>query len=420
MRVDGDRRGQPLSPALSTAPASRRGLVSPPLAATSAARSPCAGRGGRETVRCDLLVVGAGPAGCAAAVAARRAAPGLAVIVVDAARFPREKLCGGAITGGGLRELELSGLVLRVPHVVAPHAVLRARGVTVRVELPHPAVVVRRLEFDADLVAQARAAGASVIEEAPLEAVDGDVAVTGQGGIRFGALIAADGVSGMSRRALGLPAGHRVPLREAHVPAARQWDLVFDLDVGVPGYAWRFPCIDGGRASENCGVYSSERFAGLDEALARFTRREGMTAGGRAGRSAIRLFEAGGPVGKGNALLAGEALGVDALVGEGIRYALWSGRIAGRLAAMDLARGRPPSLHAYRAQLFASRSGVLLGLGARLARRLYGPDPLWRGVACDRQVAEAIAGLISGEAPLLPILALLGRLPAAMKAARSA
>jgi menaquinone-9 beta-reductase len=285
----------------------------------------------------------------------------------------------------------------------------------VRVELPHPAVVVRRLEFDADLVAQARAAGANVIEEAPLEALEGDVAITGQGSIRFRALIAADGLAGASRRALGLPAGRRVPLREAAVPVAQQWDLVFDLDAGLPGYAWRFPCIDAGRNSENCGVYSAEGSAGLDEALARFADREGLTGRGPLGRSAIRLFEAGGPVGKGNALLAGEALGADALAGEGIRYALWSGRISGRLAARTLAAGRLLSLGAYRALLFTSRSGVLLELGARLAKRLYGPDPRWRAIASDRRVAEAVAALVSGEAPVLPILGLLARLPAARK-----
>ena len=367
-------------------------------------------------MRCDLLVVGAGPAGCAAAVAARRAAGGLAVTVVDAAHFPREKLCGGAITGGGLRELELSGLALRVPHATATHAVLRAAGASLRVELPRPAAVVRRLEFDADLVAQARAAGADVIEGVRLEAVQGDLAMTGQGGIRFRVLVAADGVSGASRRALGLPAGRRVPLREAYVPAARQRDLVFDLDAGLPGYAWRFPCVEGGRSAETCGVYSSEQVGGLDDALARFAEREGMQGEGRPGRSSIRLFEAGGPVGKGNAFLAGEALGVDALAGEGIRYALWSGRIAGRLAALGLSRGRSASLRAYRARLLASRSGILLELGARLAGRLYGDDPRWRGAAADRRVAEAIAALVSGEFPVRPVLGLLARLPAVVRA----
>ena len=372
-----------------------------------------------SAIRCDLLIVGAGPAGCAAAVAARRAAPRLAITVVDAARFPREKLCGGAITGGGLRELHLAGLELRVPQTSVGHALLRANGVSVRVELPRPAAVVRRAELDADLVSQARAAGASVLEEAPLLELRGDLAVTGQGGIRFGALIAADGVGSASRRALGLPAGRRVPLRETRVAAAGQRDLLFDLDVDVPGYAWRFPCRGHGGDTETYGVYAVEQVKRLDDELERFAEREGIAGPVVPGRSAIRLFEPGGPVGKGNALLAGEALGVDALAGEGIRYALWSGRIAGRLAAQALARGRAPSLRSYRARLIGSRSGVVLGLGARLARRLYGPDPRWRRIACDQRVATAVAALVSGEAPVIPVLGLVARLPAAVGGAES-
>ncbi len=366
-------------------------------------------------MRCDLLVVGAGPAGCAAAVAAHAQDPKLAVTVIDAARFPREKLCGGAITGGGLRELELSGLVLRVRHAVTGHALLRLGGAISRVDLPHAAVVVRRLELDADLVAQAREAGAQVREGTALQAVHGDIAHTSQGPIRFGAMIAADGVSGATRRCLGLPQGRRVPLCEAQLPAAEQWDLVFDLDAGVAGYAWRFPCVGPGAPAESCGVYSSKRAPDLAAALARFAAREGLSAGG-ADRSAIRLYQPGGPYGSGRALLAGEALGVDPLAGEGIRYALWSGRIAGKHAARALSRGAAPSVGAYRRALHASRSGVTLALCARLAGRLYGPDPRWRRAAADRGVAEALAALVSGEWPALPLLGLVRRWPALLRA----
>jgi flavin-dependent dehydrogenase len=352
--------------------------------------------------------VGAGPAGCAAAVAARRADPRLRVLVVDAARFPRDKPCGGAITGGGLRELELAGLALRVPYALATHAVLRAAGRAERVALPRAAVVVRRRELDADLVAQAREAGATVLEEARLEGIAGEVAITGRGEVRFGAMIAADGVAGSSRRALGLGAGRRVPLRAARIAGARQRDLVFDLDAGVPGYAWRFPCLDSAQPAESCGVYATERAPELDDALASFARREGVALGPLQ-PSAVRLFDPRGPFGSGRVLLAGEALGVDPMAAEGIRYALWSGRVAGRLAALALRRGRIPSSWTYRARLLGSRSGLVLELAARLAPRLYGPDPRWRRAAADRGVAEAFAALVSGEAPSGPLLALLQR-----------
>jgi flavin-dependent dehydrogenase len=356
--------------------------------------------------------VGAGPAGCAAAVAARRADPRLRVLVVDAARFPRDKPCGGAITGGGLRELELAGLALRVPYALATHAVLRAAGRAERVALPRAAVVVRRRELDADLVAQAREAGATVLEEARLDGIEGVVAITARGEVRFRAAIAADGVSGASRRALGLGAGRRVPLRAGRLSGAPQRDLVFDLDAGIPGYAWRFPCVGAAQAAGSCGVYSTGCARGLDDALACFARREGGIVEPLE-RSAIRLFDPRGPAGSGEVLLAGEALGVDPLAGEGIRYALWSGRLAGRLAAVALRRGRRPSPATYRARLLGSRSGLVLELAARLAPRLYGPDPRWRRAAADRRVAEAFAALVSGEALARPLLALLHRYGAA-------
>jgi flavin-dependent dehydrogenase len=358
-------------------------------------------------MRCDVLIAGAGPAGCAAAAAVRAAAPHLAVVVVDAARFPREKPCAGAITGGGLRELDRARLALRVPHAVVSHARVRAAGREVRVELPRPAVVVRRLELDADLVAQARAAGAMVLEGAALRGVDGDVALTGAGEIWFRALVCADGAAGPSRGALGLPPGRHALLREARAARAGQWDLLFDLDAGVPGYAWRFPSLGAdGRTGETSGVYAFERAPSLGEALARWTAREGLEIG-HPGGFAIRLHEPGGPLGAGRALLAGDALGADPLTGEGIRYALWSGRIAGAVAARAAAARRAPSLREYRARLALSRSGVALAATSRLAARLYGPDASWRRAASRQPVAEVFAALVSGDAVASRLAALM-------------
>ncbi len=361
-------------------------------------------------VRADLLIAGAGPAGCAAAVAARRAAPKLRVVLVDSARFPRDKVCGGAITGGGLREMERAGLALRVPHAVARFVTLRVDGASLRAELPRPAAVVSRLDWDADLVAQARQAGAQVVEGAPLLALRQGVAETGAGPVRFAALVCADGVGGTSRRLLGLPSGRRAPLREALAEERGQEELIFDFDAGVRGYAWRFPCLCGARPVENAGVYSLAGPPG--DALERWTGREGIRTGPQLAWS-LRLWERGGPVGAGPALLAGEALGADPLTGEGIRYALWSGRIAGDLAARAIRRGGAgpggPLRWAYRARLAASRSGVALSLFRSLGARLYGGDPRWRRLASDPKVMGALAELVSGAAPPRPLLALLLR-----------
>ena len=57
---------------------------------------------------CEVLVVGAGPAGCAAAITAQQL--GLKVVVVDKATFPRDKCCGDGLTTLALRELERLGV----------------------------------------------------------------------------------------------------------------------------------------------------------------------------------------------------------------------------------------------------------------------------------------------------------------------
>jgi menaquinone-9 beta-reductase len=361
-------------------------------------------------MRCDLLIVGAGPAGCAAAVAAKRAAPSLAVTVIDRATFPREKLCGGALSGGGLRELERAHLLLRVPHALATHAVVRCASRSSRVRLPYPAAIVRRYEFDADLVAQARAAGAVVLEGVTFHGLEGPSAATSRGPIAYRILIAADGVGGASRRALGLPAGKRVPLRETRLRSGGRAELLFELDAELPGYAWRFPCIEEGCAAETGGVFAADREGELAPALSRFLEREGLP-GGAVRPGAIRLFDPAGQVGRAEALLVGEALGVDPLAGEGIRYALWSGRIAGRLAARSAAHGRPLSLARYRRELGCSRSGLVLSLSVHLAKRLYGVDERYRRLATNRRVGELFAALVSGAAPLGPLLRLAARFP---------
>jgi flavin-dependent dehydrogenase len=347
-------------------------------------------------------------------------------VVVDQAFFPRDKLCAGAITGGGLGEMERAGLSLRVPHATVEHAVIRIAGRSQRIPLTRAAAVVRRRDWDADLVAQIRVAGAEVLEGAPVLALredeGGGTALAGSRRISFRLAVAADGAAGASRRLLGLPPGRRVPLREVAVEGRGGSDLLFDLDAGVPGYAWRFPAA--GPEGESTGLYSLEAVADTSDRLLRWLEREGSgRAPGGAIRSmgprawSIRVFDPSGPAGRGPVLLAGEALGADPLAGEGIRYALWSGRIAGDLAALALLLRLPKAAisaslrRAYRLRLATTRSGLSLALGASLAPRLYRtrPPERFRRMAADAEVARALAAIASGSAPAGPLLRLAAR-----------
>src|SRR5215218_4158589 len=123
--------------------------------------------------RVDVAVVGAGPAGCAAAIVAARA--GRSVLMVDKARFPRDKCCGDGLTTLALRQFEALGLdPASVPSwtEIADAVVHSPSGRTVRLPLPRDrglyAVVARRGDLDAALVDLARAAGVEVAEGAAL------------------------------------------------------------------------------------------------------------------------------------------------------------------------------------------------------------------------------------------------------------
>ena len=105
----------------------------------------------------DIAIVGAGPAGAAAAIVAARA--GLETVVVDRAKFPRDKCCGDGLTVGALRLLEQLGLEPdTIPSWTAAHAAIVSSPSHRTVRFPLPvgrgqfAAIARREELDAALV----------------------------------------------------------------------------------------------------------------------------------------------------------------------------------------------------------------------------------------------------------------------------
>jgi geranylgeranyl reductase family protein len=226
---------------------------------------------------CDVLVVGAGPAGIAAAIGAHRS--GHSVIVIDKAVFPRDKCCGDGLTTLALRELESLGLV---PEQVSnwmdvDAAWLRSpSGREVRVPLPATgryAAIAPRIDLDAALVRHARELGVEIAEghgvETTKDAVRDrgtaiDVAVSGIGIVRARQVIAADGMWSPVRKALNLNEPgylgewHAFRQYAHHVdgPAAQRLYVWFEKDL-LPGYAWSFP-LPGGRVNIGFGVLRSE------------------------------------------------------------------------------------------------------------------------------------------------------------------
>ena len=370
----------------------------------------------------DVLIVGGGPGGAAAAIEGARR--GLEVLVVDKATFPRDKCCGDGLTTGALRRLEELGLDPATVPSWQPISDVHLRspsGRERRFPLPSGkglfAAVARRSELDAALIDLARSAGAAVAEGHELRALrgatgpnggsDGDrpVVATVRNGdrsidIRARYLLAADGMWSPTRKMLGLDPGDyrgdwhafRQYFTDVDGRASRDLIVWFEPDL-LPGYAWSFPVAGGvanvgfgilrepGRSVQNMKRLWTQLLARphVVEALGPSARPE---APHRAWPIPARLGRL--PVADGRVLFVGDALGAaDPMTGEGIGQALETGQ-AGALAVAESLEDATAAVERYRSEL--DRGMVR---DHDLAARLSGVLASRRGA----DAAIAIAGL---------------------------
>ncbi len=313
----------------------------------------------------DLVVVGGGPAGISTALHVLDASPGLAsrMLVLEKARYPRDKYCAGAIGGRGLRALERIGVRVDVPRVVINAISLRAAGQTLVLREPDMGIVVRRIQFDEALAREAMRRGVEVREDAAVERVETGSGA-GAGGVRVvlasgealeaRAVVGADGVAGVVRRSTGFGRPRlRAQAIEADTEAVAgdgpRDTIHFDFDdADLAGYGWDFPTpLDGddGKPLVCRGVYRIARAddvpaaapSGRDDTRARLAEllaRRGLdVARYRLKPFAEQGFEREAAMSAPGVLLVGEAAGIDIATGEGIAQAIQYGVLAGRYLA---------------------------------------------------------------------------------------
>ncbi len=271
--------------------------------------------------RTDVLVIGGGPAGLAAAIAAR--IKGFDVTVADGAKPPIDKACGEGLMPGTMAALRELGVAI-CPGDGQIFRGIRFLDAATLVEASFSRASgfgVRRTVLHQKMVERAQECGITLLWNTPVAGLSSDGAILGDTEMKARWIIGADGIHSRVRRWIGLEAKARQEMRFAQRRHYRvkAWTDCMEIHWSQGAQAYVTPLSN----EETCvALISRDPRMRLEDAWKEFPKLSGCLRQAKpssAERGAVTVTQRLGQVYRGNVALTGDASGsVDAITGEGL------------------------------------------------------------------------------------------------------
>jgi len=299
----------------------------------------------------DIMIVGGGPAGISTLLHLHKFTPELATrtILIEKEIYPRDKLCGGAVSGWSEIIFKNLGVNIDVPSVWIDNVEFRYGDNISSIHKPKFFRVVQRREFDHEL--------ANISIKRSLKLQEGEEflnfvrskddleVVTNRHRYKIKVLIGADGTLSNVQKKMSLPNKPRLmstleifePVNRKYDPEFDEKKVVFDfspIKKGLQGYVWHFPCIRNNQSFINHGICDSHFYrnhpkANMKTIFSNELEKRHIKPNVKSWSGyPIRLLSDDDILSQPNILLAGDAAGIEPILGGGIHLALSYGELA--------------------------------------------------------------------------------------------
>jgi len=300
---------------------------------------------------CDILIVGGGPAGLSTFLHLQHYTPELAnqVILIEKNRYPRDKLCGGAMSGWSELIYQQLNINLDIPSVWIDKVECRFEKQIDCVDQTRFFRVVQRKELDSELAKISVKRGLRLHENETfidfIRKKNYVEVLTDKNRYKVKILIGADGALSKVRNKMNLHnQSNLAPMIEIFSPVNKRYDLEFEekkivfdysqISSGLQGYVWHFPCIKDEQPYMNHGigdfrVYKNRPKVNMKkifqyELSKREIKRDIKSWSGYP----IRWLSENDIISQPNIFLIGDAAGIEPCLGGGIHLALSYGELA--------------------------------------------------------------------------------------------